>query len=275
MKIALYGLHRGSSADPTTMARRARYAEEVGFESLWVGDHIALPAGGYDPPEQPRMEAVVAIAYLAALTTRVRLGFGVLVLPQRQPVLLAKQLASIDWLSGGRLTVGVAAGYVEAELRALGVSLADRAARTDEYLAAMRTLWDTPVPRFSGRFVEFDGVLQRPQPIQKPHPPIIIGGESPGAYRRAARHGNGWYGWDLTPSQVEDSLAAIRAAGPRPSSLGELEVSITPPDPLELDLVHRYAEAGVHRLIIQPSTMDGTEMDDLIARTGEEIIARL
>ncbi|HET9139224.1 LLM class flavin-dependent oxidoreductase, partial [Actinophytocola sp.] len=133
MKIALYGLHRGSSADPEVRTRRAQRAEEVGFESLWVGDHVALPADStYDPPDQPRLEAVVALTHLAAVTSRVRLGFGVIVLPQRQPVLLAKQLASLDVLSGGRLTVGVGVGWIEPELRALGVSPAERGARTDE-----------------------------------------------------------------------------------------------------------------------------------------------
>jgi alkanesulfonate monooxygenase SsuD/methylene tetrahydromethanopterin reductase-like flavin-dependent oxidoreductase (luciferase family) len=106
-KLALYGLHRGSSADPDTLVRRARLAEEAGFEGLRVGDHVALPAGLPDPPDRPRLEALVALTYMAAVTTRVRLGLGVIMLPQRQPVLLAKQLTSIDVLSKGRLTVGV------------------------------------------------------------------------------------------------------------------------------------------------------------------------
>lgn len=275
MKIALYGLHRGSSADPETMARRARRAEEVGFEGLWVGDHIALPAGGSDPPEQPRIEAVVALAHLAALTDRIGLGFGVIVLPQRQPVLLAKQVASIDFLSGGRVTLGVGVGYVEPELRALGVSPADRAARTDEYLAAIRSLWEEPAPSFRGQFVAFDGVVQRPRPVQRPHPPIVVGGGSPAALRRAARSGDGWYGWELSPAQAAAAISALAAAGPRSPELGELEISITPVEPLDLDLVRRYAEAGVHRLVVQPSTMDGTEIDDLIETTGEQIIAHM
>ena len=134
MKLGLYGLHRGSSAEPETLHRRARLAEDAGFESLWVGDHVALPFGGADPPDEPRLEAVVALSHLAAVTSRVRLAFGLLVLPQRQPVLLAKQVSSIDVLSKGRLIVGIGVGYVEPELRALGASLADRGARTDEYL---------------------------------------------------------------------------------------------------------------------------------------------
>src|SRR5262252_6060372 len=195
MKLALFGLHRGSSAEPDTLARRTRAAEEAGFESLWVGDHIALPFDAADPPTQPRLEAVIAVTQMAAITTRVRLAIGVIVLPQRQPVLLAKQLASVDLLSGGRLTVGIGVGYVEAELRALGASLADRGARTDEYLAAMRALWAEPAPAFAGRFASFEGVVQRPRPVQQPHPPIVIGGHSPAALRRAIVSGNGWYGW--------------------------------------------------------------------------------
>mgnify|MGYP001792728238 CR=1 FL=1 len=115
MKLALFGLHRGPSIDPHAMARLARLAEEAGFEALWVGDHIALPVDQGDAAYQPRLEALVALTYLAAVTTRVRLGAGVIILPQRQPVLLAKQLASIDVLSGGRLTVGFGVGYMEAE----------------------------------------------------------------------------------------------------------------------------------------------------------------
>src|SRR5207249_633356 len=128
-------------------------------------------------------------------------GFGVLVLPQRQPVLLAKQVSSLDFLAKGRLTVGVGVGYVEVELRALGASLADRGARTDEYLAAMRTLWTEPAPSFDGRFVSFAGVFQRPWPVQRPHPPIVVGGHSEAAYRRALMVGNGWYGVFLDVEQ--------------------------------------------------------------------------
>src|SRR4051794_19027035 len=156
LKLGLFGLHRGASADADTLMRRARAAEEAGFESLWVGDHVALPSGsqvvvGY-PPDQPRLEAVTALAFMAGITSRVRLAVGVIVLPQRQPVLLAKQLSTLDVLSKGRLIVGLGAGYVEAELQALGATLAERGARMDEHLAAMRALWDEPAPTFEGRF---------------------------------------------------------------------------------------------------------------------------
>lgn len=278
LKLALFGLHRGSSADADALVRRARMAEELGFEALWVGDHIALPSDGPYPQDQPRLEAVVALTYLAAVTSRVRLGVGVFVLPQRQPVLLAKQLSSIDALSGGRLTVGIGVGYVEAELQALGASLADRGARTDEYLAAMRALWDAPTPAFSGRFVSFADVIQRPRPVQTPHPPIVIGGHSPAAYRRAVQSGNGWYGWQLDVEQTAQALAGLREAAsrhPRPAELGDLEITITPPGEVDVATARRYAELGVHRLSVQPRNMEGAAMDELIRSVGETLIGRV
>ncbi|MGH2551790.1 MAG: LLM class F420-dependent oxidoreductase [Thermomicrobiales bacterium] len=278
LKLALFGLHRGSSADPETLVARARLAEELGFESLWVGDHIALPLGDGDPPEQPRLEALVALTYLAAVTSRVRLAVGVIVLPQRQPVLLAKQLSSIDTLSKGRLIVGIGVGYVEPELRALGASLADRGPRTDEYLAAMRALWEDTIPSFTGRNVSFSGVISRPRPVQKPHPPIVIGGNSPAAYRRAIETGNGWYGFDLDLDQTAEALAGLRETAnryERAAALGDLEITITPHETVDVAIARRYADRGVHRLAIQPHTMDGTAIDDLIASIGETLIGRV
>ena len=276
LKFGLYGLLRGSGIEPDTLARRARLAEEAGFESLWVGDHIALPAEM--DGTQPRLEVVAALSYLAAVTTRIRLGFGVIVLPQRQPVLLAKQLSSIDILSKGRLTVGIGVGYVEPELRALGVSLADRGARTDEYLAAMRTLWTEPAPSFEGRFVSFDGVFQRPQPVQRPHPPIVVGGHSPAAQRRAVTSANGWYGVYLDVEQTAEALAGLRnvAAGcDRPASLGELEITITPPGPIDFDAARRYADLGVRRLVIPPRATESSGIEELIQSVGETLVGRL
>ena len=260
MKFGLYGLHKGENTAREAFARRAREAEAAGFESIWVGDHIALPPDAPDDAYDPRLEAVVSLAHLAAVTQRVRLGFGVLILPQRQPVLLAKQLTSIDVLCEGRLIAGFGVGYLEAELRALGASLADRGAMTDEYLAALHALWDEPPPDFEGRFVSFSNVIQRPRPIQRPHPPIVIGGDSSAAYRRA-RAAGGWYGWARTPEQIADAR----------SRLGEgVEITLTPapPGPIDPELVRRYARAGVDRLVLQPPDTSGSSMDALIAATA-------
>jgi probable F420-dependent oxidoreductase len=277
VKLGLYGLHRGSSAEPDALARRAWRAEEVGFESLWAGDHILLPEVSQDPPGQPRLEIVTALTFMAAATRRVRLAAGVIVLPQRQPVLLAKQLSTLDTLSKGRLVVGIGVGYVESELRALGASLEDRGARTDEYVAAMKALWQEETPTFEGRFVAFSGV-QRPQPVQKPYPPLVFGGASKSAYRRAVEVGNGWFGWDLDVDHAEQALADLRETAKqceRPADLGELEITITPPGVPDLDTARRYADLGVHRLTVQPHTMDGTAIDELIERVGDTLVGRV
>jgi probable F420-dependent oxidoreductase len=276
LKFGLYGMLRGSGIEPDTLAGRARLAEEAGFESLWVGDHIALPAELEG--ERPRLEVVAAVSHLAAVTSRVRLGFGVIVLPQRQPVLLAKQLTSLDILAKGRLTVGIGVGYVEPELRAMGVSLAERGARTDEYLAAMRILWTEPAPSFQGRFVSFSGVFQRPPPVQRPHPPIVVGGHSAAAQRRAVTAANGWYGVYLEVGETAAALARLRkvaAECDRPASLGELEITITPPGPVDLDTARRYADLGVHRLVIQSRNPDGADVEALIGSVGETLVGRL
>jgi len=279
LRLGLFGFHRGSSADPETLVRRARVAEDAGFESFWVGDHIALPIeDGNNPSREPRLEALIVLAHLAALTRRVRLAIGVIVMPQRQPVLLAKQLTSIDVLSKGRLIVRIGVGYLEPELKALGASLADRAARTDEYLRAMRALWGEPVPSFQGRFVSFSGVIERPRPVQEPHPPIVVGGHSPAAYRRAVQTANGWYGWELGVEETARALADLRetaARHERPASLGPLEITITPPRMVDVDTARRYADLGVHRLAIQPPTMVGTAMDGLIREVGDTLIGRV
>lgn len=273
-KIALFGLHRGTGTDPATLTRQARLAEDAGFESLWIGDHLILPE---DQGETPRLEAVVALTYLAAVTTHIGLAAGVLVLPQRHPVLLAKQLASIDVLSNGRLTIGIGVGYVESELRALGVSLTDRAARTDEYLTAMQTLWHAEPEPFEGTFVSFAGV-QRPLPVQRPHPPIVIGAQTPPAYRRVVQRANGWYGWNLDLDQTAQALTDLRAAEAkhgRPAELGDLDITVTPRGEIDLDAARRYADLGVHRLAVQPQSLEDGAMDALIASVGESVIGRL
>ena len=278
MKFGLYGLHKGSSVEPDTLARRALLAEEAGFESLWIGDHVALPLSAPDPPDEPRLELVVILAHLAALTTRVLLATGVAILPLRHPVLLAKQMASLDVLSKGRLIVGIGVGHVEQELEALGASVADRGARTDEYLAAMLALWDEPTPSFEGRFVSFSGVMERPRPVQQPHPPIVCGGHSPAAYRRAIEVANGWYGWGMDPEQTAEAMNQLREAGnryERPAGLGDLEITITPPAKFDVDMAHRYADLGVHRLVIQSHTSEGSAIDDLIETVSEALIGRV
>ena len=178
-----------------------------------------------------------------------------MILPQRNPVVLAKQAATLDVLSGGRLMLGVGAGYLEAEFRALGANFADRGAVTDEHLDAMQALWYDEHPEYHGRFADFAGIDARPRPLQQPVP-LVAGGHSAPAYRRAVARAHGWYGYGLTPAEVAASLMGLRAAADhieRPAELGELEISVTPRGPMNPAQAATFAEAGVHRLVVRAS----------------------
>src|SRR3989454_4255862 len=188
------------------------------------------------PPETPFLDSIVSLANVAAHTSRLRLGTGILVLPHHNPVLLAKALTTLDLVSGGRLIAGFGGGYVEAEFRALGVSFKDRGAITDEYLEAIRVLWTEELPRFSGRFAAFDGIRFEPKPHQRPYPPIVVGGHAAPALRRAARFGDGRYRFRrpvYAASPGGQELRRLRAATGRPP----LEISLTTFEPLTPALV--------------------------------------
>ena len=193
--IGLFDLNTGACSEPETAARIARLAEDAGFDSLWAGEHVVLPDPRVPPsPMEPAdaiLDPIIALTFLAAQTRRVRLGTGIIILPQRNPLVLAKEIASLDVLSGGRFIFGIGVGYLEPEFRALGIPFAERGPRTDDYLAAMRAIWSEPAPAHQGRFVQFAGVQAYPRPVQQPGPPIVVGGRSPGAYRRAVRAGRG------------------------------------------------------------------------------------
>ncbi len=255
MKIGVCSANSGPYTTRGMLVALAEAAEAAGAESIWVSEHAVLmdprrPPSPMDPAD-PILDPVSALAFLAARTRSVRLGTGVLVLPLRNPVVLAKELATIDVLSGGRLIVGVGVGYVEREFGAVGVPFGDRGARAEEYLAAIRALWTQEHPSYTGRTVSFEGVQAHPHPLQRPHPPIVIGGYAPAALRRAVREADGWYGWGLDPEQAARYIGALaNTAGSvtRRGGLGRLEITITPPDSVDVAAAAKYAELGVDRL---------------------------
>jgi probable F420-dependent oxidoreductase len=253
--IGLFGLNMHACADPHGAAQIAALAEDLGYDSLWVADHVVLPVprDGVSPMEagEPLLDPLVALAHLAAVTRRASLGTGCVVLPQRNPLVLAKQLASVDVLSGGRLIAGVAAGYLEPELRALGVPLAERGARTVEHLHAMRSLWHDERPAFHGRFVDFAGVDAFPRPAQQPLP-VVIGGHSVAAHRRAVDHADGWFGFLLGVRATADQLASLRRLAEQAARSAPLHISICPSRRMNPDTVAAYADLGVDRLIVAP-----------------------
>lgn len=257
MKLGLFAINYGTCADPEAAIAVARHAEDVGFESVWTGEHVVLPTGANLPfePRLPFLDTTVALTLVAAHTTTLKVGSGIIVLPLRNPIVLAKELASIDVISGGRLIVGVAAGYVRQEFAACGVPLGERQARTDEYLRAMRALWSEEQPEFAGRFVSFAGIEAYPRPVQRPAPHVVVGGEGPLALTRAATMANGWYGFSLDLAETRELVGRLRRIereGGRPVELGPVEVTITPSGPLDRRRVDEYEALGVDRLVLLP-----------------------
>ena len=258
MKIGLFGINMGPCAEPGALARVARAAEEAGFDSLWAGEHVVLPdpqaPPSPAPPEMPILDPTVALTWAAANTKTVRLGTGIIILPQRNPLVLAKELASLDVLSGGRLIFGIGVGYLKAEFDALGIPFSAKGARTEDYLTAMRAIWTQAQPRHAGRFAAFAGVQARPRPVQTPHPEVVFGGHTPAAFDRAARLAGGWYGFSLDVEQTAACLEGLRAACAKAGrSAGELEISVTPRPgraAIDRDTAARFADLGVHRLIL-------------------------
>jgi probable F420-dependent oxidoreductase len=259
MRLGLVHVNMGSMSRPDGLAQAAQAAEAAGFDSLWAGEHIVLPDPQVPPspmdPREPTLDSLLALAWAAAHTATIRLATGIVILPQRNPVVLAKQVATLDVLSGGRVMFGIGAGYLEPEFRAIGANFAERGAVTDEYLDAMRALWYDQHPAYHGRFADFAGIDAHPRPVQGPIP-LIAAGHSAPAYRRAVTRAHGWYGYWLTPQQAAESLAGLAAAAqqlPRPAELGELEISVTPRGRLTPERAAEYADAGVHRLVVLAS----------------------
>ncbi|MBV9965930.1 MAG: TIGR03619 family F420-dependent LLM class oxidoreductase [Alphaproteobacteria bacterium] len=224
----------GALADPAIMLRIAAEGEALGYDYLTVTDHVVLPdmaepgypysesGAFYSTDSAHRHEMVTLTAWLAGTTKRLRLVLAVLVVPHRPAVLAAKQLATIDVLSGGRLTVGIGAGWLKAEFDAVVTTpFAERGAVTDEYVAAFKTLWTEKKPTIGGKFVHYDRLLLEPKPAQRPHPPIWVGGESGPSLRRAARLGDAWYPIGTNNKAPFDSLARYKAGVARLRQLTE------------------------------------------------------
>ena len=209
-------------------------------------------------PDFPMLHPSAVLAYIAAGTSTIKLGTGIVLIAQRNPVVLAKEVASLDVLCGGRLLFGIGAGYLHQEFAALGIPFEQRGARTDEYIDAMRELWTSDKPRFNGRFVKYAGIQARPRPVQLGGPRLIVGGSSDTAYRRAVAKCHGWYGFAMDVPGLRRSLEGLARAArgySRPVGLGKLEISVTPRAAPDAALTESFAQLGVERLIwLMPQT---------------------
>jgi probable F420-dependent oxidoreductase len=262
-RIGLHALGVGPGARREVIDAVARAAEGAGFARLWAGEHVVMvdrSASPYPYNEDGTIPIAADVDWLdpfgclgfaAAATSTISLATGVLLLPEHNPVLVAKQAATLDLLCGGRFALGVGIGWSREEFDALGVPFRGRAARTVEYVAAIRALWREDVASFEGEFVSFDSVRVYPKPPRARSMPVFFGGNSDPALTRAARHGDGWYGFNLESAEearahADVLLARLEEAGRDPRGF-EIAVSISNCDPAELS---DLARCGIDELVL-------------------------
>jgi probable F420-dependent oxidoreductase len=288
MDIGLFAPLGNGNASAEIVRALGHEAEDRGFESIWVAEHVVLfddydsqypyaadgrfPGGG----DTGLLEPLTALTYLAAVTDRIRLGTGICLVPQRNPVYTAKQVVDLDCLSGGRVDFGIGVGWLREEFDAVAAPFEQRGARTDEYLQVMRSLWTEDVSSFDGEHYTLPSCRMYPKPVQQPHPPIHVGGESNAALRRAARHGDGWYSFNRLPADLDEPLerldALLAAEGRRRD--GDFQLTVSPYfNPVDAAAVEAYRERGVDRLVVLclAFDLDGlrTQLDDLTANVLE------
>lgn len=265
MKFGLRYCNTGRYVDPAKAVELVQAGEAAGFESAWTVEHTVVPDGyqsayPYSPDGKmaggvndiPLPDPLIWLSYVAGATSRIRLATGILILPQHNPVITAKQVASLDHLSGGRMILGIGVGWLKEEFEALGVPFEDRAARTDEYILAMRELWGAERPSFQGKFVRFEGTYCRPQPVNGAVP-IVVGGHSKAAARRAGRLGDGFFPARGAASELFSLVRQAAAEAGRDPDAIEFTASM-PENPEEIPAL---ASAGVARLLVPVTSMAG------------------
>lgn len=279
MKFGLFGINMRPCVTPEAIVMVARAAEDAGFDSFWGGEHLALPdpptGSAQIPPRTTFLDLCVTIAFASAHTRKLRFGTGVMIVPLRNPVVLAKQLASADVITGGRLIFGVGISNIEEEYKAVGMPFDHKGQRAEESIAVMKALWSMEPAQFRGRYSSFDGVRAEPRTLQKPHPPIVFGGKSTYAFSRTARLGDGWFGYGLDLEATANCISGIRTACSRHARIFEqIEISVTPKGEVDRQLAERYEALGVTRLIISPSVREVSQMLRAVERIGRDLIAR-
>jgi probable F420-dependent oxidoreductase len=259
VKVDLWVPTANPISTPELLAFIGREAEERGFSCLWVGEHVVLfeeYASSYPyaadgripaPAGSGLLEPLSTLSFLAAHTTTVRLGTAMVLLPQRNPVYTAKEVSTLDWLSNGRVDFGVGVGWLEEEFNAVNVPWPRRGKRTDEYLEVLRALWCDDPSSFHGEFYQLDPCAMFPKPVQLPHPPIHIGGESDAALARVTRAGQGWHTFNRRPDQLAEPLGKLDGLlAEQDRSRSDVTITVCPYfQPLDGDIAGRYADEGV------------------------------
>ncbi len=285
MKFGLMYANAGPFAFPQLTAHLAQTAERVGIESLWTVEHVVIPVGyastyPYDPsgkipaPDQmPIPDPLVWLAYVAAVTKTIRLATGIVILPQRHPLYVAKEVATLDVLSGGRVIFGIGVGWLQEEFDALGIPFAERAARTAEMVRAIRSLWKDEAAPFHGKFHRWEKLESHPKPVQKPGVPIVVGGHTELAARRAARYGDGFFPGVADEEKLIWLLDVMRdecrRLGRDPATI-EVTSGRAVPD---AEGVKRLRDLGVSRFMVPPPAFDAEGLTQGLEKLGD-LIAR-
>lgn len=286
MKFGIMYANGGPFAYPEMLTHLATTAERVGVESIWTIEHVVIPVGykstyPYDPsgkipaPEQlPLPDPLIPLAYAAAVTKTLRLATGILILPQRHPLYVAKEVATLDVLSHGRVILGIGIGWLKEEFDALGIPFEERAARTSETVRAMRSLWKDEAEPFEGKFFRWGKLESHPKPVQKPGVPIVVGGHTELAARRAARYGDGFFPGVTDEDKLVWLLGIMREECKklgRDASSIEVTSGRGVPD---VDNVKRLADLGVSRFMVPPPAFDPDGVTQGLEKLGN-LIAKL
>lgn len=285
MKIGLIPVNIGFN-DPSHMIGLAQIAEAAGFESVWTFEHVIVPldyASKYPynesgkmgaAPETPLTDPLIALAAIAAATKTIRLGTGVNILSQTNPLLMAKQVASLDFMSGGRFMLGVGIGWLQEEFIAMGVPFERRGARFDDYIVAMRKVWSGDVVEHQSEFLNWSGFKSYPLPKQSPLP-VIMGGNKGKILERIAKYGNGWFIPGVDPATIRTQLAELKSVCAKVGrNFDDIEITSMWPAAGGLDSLKTLQDAGVHRAVV-PLMALGADPLAGIRKIGEDVIARL
>lgn len=288
MKFGIVPINLREFTDPDVVLPFVQRAEALGYESVWTAEHVVIPTSyasvyPYNPdgklpfkPNAPIIDPLVALTFIAAATTRLRLGTGVNVLPQASPLYLAKWASSIDHLSRGRLMLGLGVGWLREEFEAIGVPFARRGRRADEYLEALKAVWTGEDVEYRGEFVDWHGFSMRPTPAQQGGVPLVIGGVTPPAIRRTVKYGDGWYVIGKDPDEYRAHVRALHEECARQGR-----------DPAEIELTaywnyHAegpgslavYRDLGIHRLLVNMHALRAGDVTTAMERFADEIVAK-
>ncbi|MBT3711066.1 LLM class F420-dependent oxidoreductase [Pseudomonadales bacterium] len=248
---------------PEYIAAAAAMVEKLGYDSFWVPEHVLFfpdyeskypysEDGRIQGDPRSLLDPLTALTYVAANTSKIRLGTGICLVPQRNPVYTAKQVADLDYLSGGRVDFGIGIGWLKEEFNALGVPWTDRAGRTEECIGVMKTLWCDELSSFQGKYFSFEAAYQNPKPVQRPHPPLIFGGESRAALKRVATLGQGWFTFNVTPESLAHGIDILQPLlEEQGRTISDISISVTPDRKhINQESLKRFEELGAEQIIL-------------------------